>query len=690
MNRVIEPVCNANVKHSMLNANFELIFATCNECMFDAIHDLCVLDFVNDVNVRSKSKSAKSSKKKNIWKPTSKVFTDIGYKWKPIGRTFTIVGNTCLLTRITSTKVEPLKENTSKSVTTPNPEINIYRRKTKVAKSVDLISEPSCPNCSLVFDSGCSNHMTGNRSQLINFVYKFLASNTKSWLWHRRLSHLNFDTITTLAKQGLVRGLPKLEFHKDHLCSACALGKSKKHIHKPKAEDSIQEKLYLLHMDLCGPMRIQSINGRKYILVIVDDYSWFTWVKFLRSKDEVPEFVIKFIKMNQVRLNATIRNIRIDNGTEFINQTLRAYYEDVGISHQTSVALSPQQNGVVERQNRTLVEAARTMLIFSKDLLFLWAEAIATACYTQNRSLIRKCHNKTPYELLHNRKPALSYLLVFGALCYPTNDSEDLGMLKPKADIGIFVGYAPAKKAYRIYNKSTRLIIETIHVDFDELTTIASEQFSSGPRPHLLTLRTISSGLPMFDEYFNPTPCVVSPFPAAAALRPADPTGIPSSTTFDQNASSPKPISKESSSRDAIPTNVHSVNQPSEHLSKWTKDDHWIMSLAIPHDPSLQDINYKMKPYKGLKLERRLFMGLMQSLSSALNKYKEFQAKGGKQRDKPEKQDTSSRSGNYTHKLVMPISDQSNEYEPFREVELMLLHKIFAMNKQAYRAHEPN
>ncbi|GJU43155.1 retrovirus-related pol polyprotein from transposon TNT 1-94 [Tanacetum coccineum] len=158
--------------------------------------------------------------------------------------------------------------------------------------------------------------------------------------------------------------LPKLKYQKDHLCSACALRKSKKHSHKPKAKDSIQEKLYQLHMDLCGPMRVQSINGRKYILVIVDDFSRFTWVKFLRSKDEVPEFVIKFLKMIQVRMNATVRNIRTDNGTEFVNQTLRAYYEEVRISHQTSVARTLQQNVVVERRNCSLVEAARTMLIF--------------------------------------------------------------------------------------------------------------------------------------------------------------------------------------------------------------------------------------------------------------------------------------------------------------------------------------
>ncbi|GJU29740.1 retrovirus-related pol polyprotein from transposon TNT 1-94 [Tanacetum coccineum] len=208
------------------------------------------------------------------------------------------------------------------------------------------------------------------------------ATKTKSWLWHRRLSHLNFGAINHLARHDLVRGLTRLKFEKDHLCSACAMGKSKKQSHKPKSEDTNQEKLYLLHMDLCRPMRVASVNGKKYILVIIDDYSRFTWVKFLASKDEAPDFIIKFLKMIQVRLNAPVRNIRIDNGTEFVNQTLRNYYEEVGISYETSVARTPQQNGVVERQNRTLVEAA--MLIYTKALLFLCIEAVATACYTQN------------------------------------------------------------------------------------------------------------------------------------------------------------------------------------------------------------------------------------------------------------------------------------------------------------------
>ncbi|GKF43792.1 retrovirus-related pol polyprotein from transposon TNT 1-94, partial [Tanacetum coccineum] len=140
---------------------------------------------------------------------------------------------------------------------------------------------------------------------------------------------------------GLVRGLPKIKFEKDHLCSACALGKISKKPHKPKSEDTNQEKLYLLHMDLCGLMRVASVNGKKYILVIVDDYSRFTWVKCLQSKDEAPALIINFLKMIQVRLKETVRRIRIDNETEFVNQTLREYYEKVGISHETSVARSP-------------------------------------------------------------------------------------------------------------------------------------------------------------------------------------------------------------------------------------------------------------------------------------------------------------------------------------------------------------
>ncbi|GJR90165.1 putative ribonuclease H-like domain-containing protein [Tanacetum coccineum] len=232
----------------------------------------------------------------------------------------------------------------------------------------------------------------------------------------------------------------------------------------------------------------ESINGKKYVLVIVDDYTRFGWVRFLRTKDETPQVIEKFIVKTQRALNATVRFVRTDNGTEFVNKTLDGWFESVGISHETSVPRSPQQNGVVERRNRTLMEAARTMLIFAKAPLFLWAEAVATACYTLNRSLVHTLHGKTYYELLKGKKPNLQYFRVFGSLCYPTNDYDDVGKLKAKADIGIFVGYAPTKKAYRIYNKRTRKIQETVHVAFDELTEgLTSVQTSSGLAPQQMT-----------------------------------------------------------------------------------------------------------------------------------------------------------------------------------------------------------
>ncbi|GKE51549.1 retrovirus-related pol polyprotein from transposon TNT 1-94, partial [Tanacetum coccineum] len=281
---------------------------------------------------------------------------------------------------------------------------------------------------------------------------------------------------------------------------------------------------------------VESINEKKYILVIVDDYSRFTWVKFLRSKDEAPNAIIKCIKNIQVRFNATVRNVRTDNGTKFVNQTFCDFYENVGISHQTSVARTPQQNGVVERQNRTRMEAACTMLIFLKAPLFLWVEAINIACYTQNRSLIRLRYNKTPYELMHDKKPNLSFFHIFGSLCYPTNDSKGLGKLNAKANIGIFVGYALAKKAFRIYNRITWKIMETIHVTFDDLTAMASEQFGSGPWLQVLTPVPSSSGL--FDEYFNPPTVAVSTVPVAAAPRAVEITDSPVSTSIDQDAPS--------------------------------------------------------------------------------------------------------------------------------------------------------
>ncbi|GJT13386.1 retrovirus-related pol polyprotein from transposon TNT 1-94 [Tanacetum coccineum] len=465
------------------------------------------------------------------------------------------------------------------------------------------------------------------------------ATSTKSWLWHRRLSHLNFGTINDLTRLDLVDGLPKFKYGKDHLCSACERGKSKKASHPPKLVPSDHSKLELLHMDLCGPMRVASINGKRYILVIVDDYSRYTWVYFLRSKDETPEIIKKFIAQAQLNYKAKVCKIRTDNGTEFKNTTLKAHYEKLGIMQQFSIARTPQQNGVVERRNRTLVEAARTMLIFSRLPEFLWAEAVATTCFTQNRSIIHTRYNKTPYELLRGRKPNIAYFHVFGSLCYPTNDRDDLGKMKPKADIGVFIGYSETSTGFRIYNRRTKMIMETIHVKFDELTAMASEHDclepelqrfnnhnSSAEPMHTPSKEDLDNLFgPMFEEYYeqksSDTPIysaaqptqvhedspstssiIVDTHEAPPVVTTSDEQTSPISLTeadelnqedtaeFDGNAqfvpyNPPSHEEIESSTTALVPSNVQNFHQvqPSTHI--WTKDHPLDQVIGDPSKP---------------------------------------------------------------------------------------------------------
>ncbi|GKC74761.1 retrovirus-related pol polyprotein from transposon TNT 1-94 [Tanacetum coccineum] len=240
-------------------------------------------------------------------------------------------------------------------------------------------------------------------------------------------------------------------------------------------------------MDLCGPMRVESINGKKYVLVIVDDCSRYTWTHFLRSKYKTPEVLIDFLTLVQRGLHAQIRTVQTDKGTKFLNKTLHAYFAKEGIRHETSTARTPEQNGVVERQNRTLVEAARTMLSAAKVPLFFWAEAIATTCFTQSRSLVIPRHEKTPYHIINAHKPSVKFFYIFGSLCYIVRDGKNLNKMKEKGDECIFVGYSTQSRAYRVFNKRTRIIVETIHVNFDELLQMASDHVSSEPVPQCPT-----------------------------------------------------------------------------------------------------------------------------------------------------------------------------------------------------------
>ncbi|GJY26883.1 retrovirus-related pol polyprotein from transposon TNT 1-94 [Tanacetum coccineum] len=592
------PNRNANVQHSKLNVNSELLCVKCNGCMLSDNHDLCVLDFINDVNARTKSNSVKKSAKRKVWKPTGKVFTNIGYTWRPTGRTFTIVGNACPLTRITTTAEVPLRKPTALESDTPKPIVTlVYSRKprksktnvpvskTKIIKSISANKkEPSkswgsivsdvpsssldeCRNDHVAKILGYGDYQIGNVT--ISRVYyvkglghtlfsvgKFYDSNlevafrqhtcfirnlegvdlftgsrgnnlytlslgdmmasspicllskaskTKSWLWHRRLSHLNFGVINLLARHGLVRGLARLKFENDHLCSTCAMGKARRN---PK------------NLNLKTPTKKNSISC--------------TWI-----------FVDQYV--SQV---LTERN----NGIEFFNQTLREYYEKVDISHETFVARSPQQNGVVERRNWTLIEDARTMLIYAKASLFLRAEAVATACYTQNRSILRLRHGKTSYELLHDKLPDLSFFHVFGALCYPTNDSENLA---PELIAPITEVIAPESAASTGSPSSTTV-----------------DQDAPSPSKSQTTPETQSPIIPNDVEEEN---------------HDLDVAHMNNNSFF--SIPIPENTSEASSSSDVIPTIVHTAAPNSKHVTKWTKHhplDNIIGELEIPVSTRLQ------------------------------------------------------------------------------------------------------
>ncbi|KAJ9557457.1 hypothetical protein OSB04_012071 [Centaurea solstitialis] len=301
-----------------------------------------------------------------------------------------------------------------------------------------------------------------------NFCFVSRASIDMNWLWHKRLSHLNFKTLNQLCINNLVIGLPDFRYTKESLCSACEKGKQTRASFKSKQISSISSPLQLLHMDLFGPVNVQSIGGKKYTLVIVDEYSRYTWVFFLRAKSDAPEEIILFVRKMERLNNLTVRSIRSDHGTEFKNSTLESFFEQKGISQNFSSVRTPQQNGVAERRNRTLIEAARSMLSEANLATQFWAEAVNTACYTQNRSLIVKRFRRTAYELFRNRKPSIEHLHIFGCVCYILNNKDNLGKFDSKSDDGIFLGYSSISKTYRVFNKRRQTIEETIHVKFDE------------------------------------------------------------------------------------------------------------------------------------------------------------------------------------------------------------------------------
>nr|GEW29177.1 retrovirus-related Pol polyprotein from transposon TNT 1-94 [Tanacetum cinerariifolium] len=346
----------SNMYDMILSLNANAVCTTCGKCLVDSDHFACVTKMLNDVNARTKKPNKHMMGNLKLLCNFAEKFLGTVYfvndQFAPVLGYGDFVQGNMTINRVYY--VEGLNRNLFSVSQFCDADLEIaFRKSTCFIRDLqgnDLLTGNHR------YDLYTISHQESTSLTPICLMAK--ASPTQAWLWHQRLSHLNFDYINLISKKDVVIGLSKLKYVKDQLCSSCEVSKAKRSSFKSKAIPSLKEMLNLLHMDLCGPMRVASINRKKYILVIVDDYSRYTWTLFLRAKDETPKVLKEFLMMIQRNLQALVITVRIDRGTEFLNKTLNEFFKEEGIEHQTSTTRTPKQNDVVERQNRTLVEAA--------------------------------------------------------------------------------------------------------------------------------------------------------------------------------------------------------------------------------------------------------------------------------------------------------------------------------------------
>ncbi|GJT03111.1 retrovirus-related pol polyprotein from transposon TNT 1-94, partial [Tanacetum coccineum] len=459
--------CNDSSKSRTLNVN--VVCAECGKCVFNSNHDACVSRYLKDVNARTKkpkvvpisaskpkrkaNKSVATPHKKTVASDTTiqksksyhkELYENTNQEWKwwiaktcPSGYTWT--QKPLRTKKIWMPKIR--KEDVSTSI---SPTIDIVSRITNIVQLILFI-----------VDSGCTKHMTGNLKLLCNFVEKFLGTvrfRNDQFAPILGYGDLNQGNVT-IKRVYYVEGLNHNLFSVGQFCDA-------------DLEVAFRKSTCFVR-DLQGNDLLTGNRGS-------DLYTYLHQETTSSSNYTVP-----WLKLHQLK------------------QTLHAYFKEEGIEHQTSTPRTPEQNGVVERRNRTLVEAARTMLSASKLPLSFWAEAVATACYTQNRSIIISTHGKTTYHIINDRKPSIKHLHIFGCICYITRDGENLDKMKEKGDPCVMVGYSTQSKGYRVYNKRTRLIVESIHIKFDEIKEMMSDHNSSdlAPQRQEMSVENVSSGL---------------------------------------------------------------------------------------------------------------------------------------------------------------------------------------------------
>ncbi|MCO5605001.1 hypothetical protein L7F22_059176 [Adiantum nelumboides] len=316
-------------------------------------------------------------------------------------------------------------------------------------------------------------------------------------LWHARFGHVGYGSLMTLQRHNMVHDLSLLEMPPRHVCEGCVLGKMHRFAFSQDGSVRATRKLQLVHSDVCGPMRTPSVGNSLYFVTFIDDFSRFCWVYPLKAKSDVFAVFQHYVSMVENETGCKVQTLRTDRGGEYMSGAFKDFLGKKGIKHQCTMPYTPQQNGVAERKNRSLMEMARCMLKAKSLPHKLWMEAVACAAHVLNRCPTRALKTITPYESWYDRKPSVSYLRVFGCLAYAHIPQQLRGKLDDKAVKCIFVGYSSGSKGYRLYNPATNKIFESRDVIFAETTTQPMVAFDV---PHMQTQDVFEGFLPSFVE----------------------------------------------------------------------------------------------------------------------------------------------------------------------------------------------
>ncbi|GJR01104.1 retrovirus-related pol polyprotein from transposon TNT 1-94 [Tanacetum coccineum] len=534
--------CNDNLKS--ITSNVNAVCATCGKCVFNSNHDACVSKFLNDVNARTK-------------KP----------KVVPIST------------------IKP-KSQANKSIATPHKKIVASESTTqkfksyyrmlyeKTSKAWKWWIEQQCPSGYKWVPKTKTKWVPKVRNENLEKRVSFAIDNASRITNVLKITNTLGSNLSSIPSSS--NSLPDYSTNPIHFGQFCdadlevAFRKSTCFVRDLQGNDLLTDNrgsdLYTISL--------HEMTSSTPIYLMAKASSTQAWLCYRRLSHLNFNYINLLSKKDVVIGLPKLKYVKDQLCTEFLNKTLHAFFKEEGIEHQTSTPRTPEQTGVVERQNRTLVEATRTMILASKLPLFFWAKAIATACYTQNRSIIIPTHEKTIYHIINDRKPSIKHLHIFGCTCYLTRDGENLDKMKEKGDPCILVGYSTRFKGYRVYNKRTRLIVESIHLKFNEIKemseTFVADDTSDTTVPSQQELDLLFG--PLYDEFFT--------------AEPTNSTNVNAKENNDNQAEDTQfhqdefinpfctPVREidESSSRNIDNSDMHTFYQPHDSKYRWTKD----------------------------------------------------------------------------------------------------------------------